>query len=511
VYHATRIDGARWLPSGRGLLVVHLVALVGCLAAGFVICGTDLGWSDSLWLTQPWPSPMSYVASWYKGLNGRLAQAITAALARIPFSRIAAPEQFPFWVFSGLSFWCAAMAPLLIGASIARATRSAASGAAVAALLLAVWSTNPVLFANATYHHFAIFIDYLLPTYLTALWFRHALELASRRPSRRDLVVHGLGYLFLSNYVEVFLLTLPLLAILAWVLGRGMPRTVGQWARIASAYGALSAAAALVYWVSPGQHRRAVLGGTAWPTLAGLPLDRVRDVVAVQFLGLSGGQGAVAYGLVLLGFAGLAAWTPRSRGRASGDLAGSVAGTAGLVAAAGLIFIAHAIALVPALMVHVAGRVAIYPALLLVTSVGLALLAVAQGMTPPWAKVLLGFVAALALGVAGLQLRQVAAVQKDRKDLFALRRSIYAYVLGLHHYSGASAFVLTDCNLAPHGEPIEPPWGLQAYFAWGRQSRVRVFVDANDDFASRPPDLNYTVVSCRQFLSRPHGSPGAPE
>ena len=84
--HPTGIDEARWPPLDRGLLAVHLLALAVCLAAGFVLCGADLGWSDSLALTQPWRSPVSYVATWYNGLNGRLAQAITAALARIPFS-----------------------------------------------------------------------------------------------------------------------------------------------------------------------------------------------------------------------------------------------------------------------------------------------------------------------------------------------------------------------------------------------------------------------------------------
>ena len=509
--HDTGVGAVRPASLRRGEVAVHLAALPLCLALGLALCGDDLGWSDSLWLTQPWPSPVSYVVHWYRGLNGRLAQAITAALFRVPFSSVSVPESFPFWVFSGLSFYCAAMAPALVGASVARATRSTAGGGAVAALLLAVWSTNPVLFENATYHHFAIFIDYMLPTYLTALWFRHALELARNGGSRRGLVVHGLGYLFLSSYVEVVLLTLPLLALLAWAVGRGMPWMVGRWARLLSTYGALSAAAALVYWMSPGQQKRAVLGGMTLPTPSDLPLDRVRDLVPVQLFGLSSGQGTAAYAVALLGLVGAAAWVLRSRDGPLGDAASAPSTRSGLVAAAGVIFVAHGVALLPALTVVVAGRVAIYPGLLALTSLALLLLAVAQGVAPRRARVLLAATAALAIAVAGLQLERCAALHEERKALFALRRAIYDYVLGLHRYSGASAFVLTDCNLAPGGEPIEPPWGLQAYFTWGRRPRLQVFIDTNDDFPGRPAGLDYTLVSCRPFLPSRRADRPVPE
>ena len=504
--HPRGIDEARSGRHRRAILAVHLLALVVCLAASFALCGDDLGWSDSLWLTQPWRSPASYVVTWYRGLNGRLAQAITAAAFRLPFSYASVPEAFPFWVFSGLSFYCAAMTPVVIGACVARATRSAAGGAAVAVLLLGAWSTNPVLFENATYHHFAIFIDYLLPTYLTALWFRHALEL-SARASKRALVLHGLGYFFLSTYLEVILLSIPLLALLAWGVARGVPRTLGSRARVLSSYGALSAAAVAVYRVSPGQQKRAVLGGMTLPRLSDLPLERVRDLVPVQFLGLTPGQATVAYAVAVLGLAGLAAWVLRPRQSRPRDETRSRSTGRGLVAAAAVVFVAHAAALLPALVVVVAGRVAIYPGLLFLTSVALAVLGALQGLTMGRWRMLLAGSAALAIAIAGPQLRQCSSVQAERKSLFALRRSIYDYVLGLHRYTGASAFVLTDCDLAPGGESLEPPWGLQAYFAWGRRPPLKVFIDSNDDFPGRPADLDYAVISCRQFLDRPGGNP----
>jgi hypothetical protein len=504
VEHPAGIDSARSAPLRRGVLAVHLLALAACLAAGFALCGDDLGWSDSLWLTQPWMSPASYVLTWYRGLNGRLAQAITAAAFRAPFSYASVPEAFPFWVFSGLSFYCAAMTPVVIGASVGRATRSAAGGAGVATLLLGAWSTNPVLFENATYHHFAIFIDYLLPTYLTALWFRHALELS--RPSKRALALHGLGYFFLSTYLEMILLSIPILALLARGVARGVPRTLGSWARVLSSYGALSAAGAVVYWLSPGQQKRAVVGGMTAPALSDLPLARLRDLVPVQFLGLTPAQATVGYAAALLGLAILITRVLRSRRNRPRDDTRSDATGRGLVAAAAVVFAAHAAALSPALVVVVARRVAIYPGLLFLTSVALALLAAARVFAIGRGRLLLAGSAAIAIAIAGLQLRQCSSVQAERKSLFALRRSIYDYVLGVHRYSGASAFVLTDCDLAPGGEPLEPPWGLQAYFAWGRRPPLRVFIDSNDDFPGRPSDLDYTVISCRQFLDRPPGN-----
>jgi hypothetical protein len=176
-----------------------------------------------------------------------------------------------------------------------------------------------------------------------------------------------------------------------------------------------------------------------------------------------------------------------------------------------VIFVAHGVALLPALAVVVVGRVAIYPSLLLLTSLALVLLAGVSGMTVGRARLLLAATAALALGVAGLQLRRCAALQEEREDLFALRRSIYDYVLGVHRYSGASAFVLTDCNLAPGGEPIEPPWGLRAYFTWGRRAPLQIFIDTNDDFPGRPTGLDYTLVSCRPFLPSRRGGRPVPE
>lgn len=492
---------AAWLR--RWLRAAHLLALPLCLGLGLWLCGTDLGWSDSLWLTQPGPSLLAYVTTWYTGLNGRLAQAIVAGLARLPFSFSASPESFPFWVFSGLSFYCALMTPVLVGTSVAQAVRSRPRGAVVALLLLAVWSTNPVLFENVTYHHFAIFIDYLLPTFLAALWFRHAHELARGRLSRRGLALHALGYLFLSNYVEVFLLSIPLIGLLAWACGhRTRPRPARHWAWLAFAYSALSAAAAFIYWLSPGQRKRAVLAGMTVPSLSDLPLSTLRDLVPVQFFGLRPEQGAVIYVAACLSLAGLLiAWAVRSRARWPGERPSAQNGVA---AAAALLFLAHGTALLPALVVQVVGRVAIYPGLLLVTSLALVVVAVlpapASGRA---ASLLLACATVAALGVAGAQLHRCAAVQKERRELFALRRSIYSYVLGLQGYAGNSAFVLTDCNVAPGGEPIEPPWGLQAYFAWGGRARPLVFVDSNDDYPRRPSDRRYVRLSCRSF-SRPH-------
>jgi hypothetical protein len=212
------------------------------------------------------------------------------------------------------------------------------------------------------------------------------------------------------------------------------------------------------------------------PALPDLPLDRVRDLVPVQFLGLTPGQGAVAYAVALLGLVGaLVTWVLRSHGGRGGGAAGAVSTRSGLVAAAAVIFAAHGVALLPALTVVGAGRVAIYPGLLLLTSLALLLLAVAQGVAPRRARVLLAAAGALAIAVAGLQLERCAALHEERKALFALRRAIYDYVLGLHRYTGASAFVLTTatCPAADraalgaagllHLGPSAPPAGLHRY------------------------------------------------
>jgi hypothetical protein len=482
-------------------VAAHLVCLPLCLLLGFVVCGEDLGWSDSLWLTQPGASPVAYVARWYRGLNGRLAQAIVASLAALPLSSSPTPESLPFWIFAGLSFFCTAMAPVLIGASLARAAGSRLTGVAAALLLLAVWSTNPVVFEWATYHHFAIFIDYLLPTYLAALWFSHALALASRdRPSRPALALHGLGYVFLSNWVEVFLLSLPLLALLALAVGRrSRPLGAGQWLRASSVYAVLSAVAAFVYWISPGQRTRAAIAGMALPEASSSPLAKVRDLVATEFFGLASLYGKLAYGLALLVLLGaLVGWIRRFRLAPDRDKAARSA-TWGLAGASAVLFVAHALAMIPALLVPVVARVVIYPGLLLLTSLALLLLAAASALGASRRRLLLAGVAALALGVAAVQLRRCAELHAERQALFALRRSVYEYVLGVHRYSGRSAFVLTDCNLAPRGETIEPPWGLQAYFSWKRRPPLRVYIDTNEDFSARPP-LDYATVSCRRFL-----------
>ena len=64
----------------------------------------------------------------------------------------------------------------------------------------------------------------------------------------------------------------------------GVPRTLGGWARVLSGYATLSAAAAVVYWLSPGQRKRAALGGMTVPGPSDWPLDRMRDLSTLTHL-----------------------------------------------------------------------------------------------------------------------------------------------------------------------------------------------------------------------------------
>jgi hypothetical protein len=487
----------------RTVVLAHLVCLPLSLALGFALCGTDLGWSDSLViarspvLTAPQPSPVEYVVGWYTHLNGRVSQAVVASLVRLPFSRSPTPESFPFWVFAGLSLGCALLAVVLVGTSVARVQRAFLPGVVVAGLLLASWATNPVSFENVTYHHLAIFLAYMLPCYLTALWFWHALDLASGLPSTRGILLHAIGYLFLSAYVEVVLLTIPLLGILGWATAqRRQRRPWSFWARTVAGYAGLSVVAACAYWFSSGQRYRVAALGVGLPTTDVAPVVRLVRLVPVEFFGLSPTFGAVAYGVAVLGILGLL----RSRRQSARQYASVSA----------VLFAAHGAALSPALSVDLPARTAIYPALLLVTSVALALLAAVEArcqggaVAPTGGSTLWVVVVSLvAVAIAVAQGRECMSVQKERRQFFAVRQRIYDYVLGLHDHSGANGFVLTHCDLAPDGTAMEPPWGLQAYFGWARRPRLQVFIDTNYDFPRRPGGLEYTLVSCDSFRLGP--------
>jgi hypothetical protein len=491
----------------RTVFLSHLACLPLSLILGLALCGTDLGWSDSLVIARspvlaaPEPSPVEYVVGWYTHLNGRLSQAVVASLARLPFSRSPTPESFPFWVFAGLSFSCALLAVVLVGVSVARVRRAFLPGAVVAGFLLASWATNPVSFENVTYHHLAIFLAYLLPCYLTALWFWHALGLASGAPSSKGILLHAVGYLFLSAYVEVVLLTIPLLGILGWATAqRRCRRPWSFWVRTVAGYAGMSVAAACAYWFSPGQRYRVAALGVGLPTADTAPLVRMVQLIPVEFFGLSPRVGAVAYGLAVLGILILL----RSDRRSARQYA----------SASAVLFGAHAAALSPALSVDLPARTAIYPALLLMTSVALAFLAAVEtlregstmapaGLSALW---LVG-ASIMALAVSGTQLRECVSVQEERRHFFTVRQRIYDYVLALHDHSGTTAFVLTHCDLAPGGAPMEPPWGLQAYFGWARRPRPQVFIDTNYDFPQRPESLDYTLVPCDTFLRRPGRRP----
>ena len=184
----------RTLRDRVGLL--HILVLPLSLGMGRLLCGTDLGWSDSLVLARPvHSSAAEYVSHWYTHLNGRLSQAVVASLAQPLSSFSPTPESFPFWLFTGLSLSCILLTALLIGSSVSRASGAATPGLVVAIVILAVWGVNGALFENITYRHFAIFIDYPLPTYLTAFWFRRTLDLAFDNPSRLRFLLHATAYL----------------------------------------------------------------------------------------------------------------------------------------------------------------------------------------------------------------------------------------------------------------------------------------------------------------------------
>jgi hypothetical protein len=251
--------------------------------------------------------------------------------------------------------------------------------------------------------------------------------------------------------------------------------------------------AVLVYIVSPGQRYRVNALGVGLPRAEATPVLRLIQLVPVGYFGLSVWAGAVAYAAVLALLLVVVARELR-RGRPG-------AGTA-----AALLFLAHVAALSPALALDLPARTAIFPAALLVTSLGLAAsAAVGSKRHRPRARVAIGLLALAALAAGTVQFRECVTLQRTRREFFAARQRIFSYVLGLHDYSGATAFVLTDCDLAPGFQPLEPPWGLRAYFSWARSSRLLAFVDSNYDYAQRPTDREYTVISCRAFAPRGKG------
>jgi hypothetical protein len=490
----------------RVVLAAHVAGLPLSLALGFALCGRDLGWSDSLVIARspllalPHPSFLEYVAGWYTHLNGRLSQAVVASLVRLPFAGAARPEDFPFWLFAGLSFFCAFTTVALVGCMVARCGHGRAAGGLTASWLLAVWATNPVSFENVTYHHLAIFLAYLLPGYLTALWLWHTLDLAFRRPSRLGLALHLAGYFVVSNFVEVVLFSAPLLGLLAWAAAP-RERSRAFWLRLVACYAALSVGSAAIYWFSPGQRIRAAIGVVV-PREAGALLSRLVELVSVRYWGLSPTVGAISYAASLVLVVGVLALARRH---------GRWRGTA---MAAGVLFLAHVAALAPAVFVNLAARTVILPALLLVASLALALLAalgiaadatrsaVSAAGAARGRRLALAGVTALALAAGAVQVGECASVQHRRRWLSGVRRRLYTYVVALHDGTRVSSFVLTACDLAPERTPIEPPWGLQAYFGWVRSPQLSVLVDTNYDYPSALPGGGFTQVSCRDFVAR---------
>jgi hypothetical protein len=328
----------------------------------------------------------------------------------------------------------------------------------------------------------------MVPTYLTALWFWHAIEVSERRASPAPLFVHAAGYLFLSMYLEMVLLTIPLLGLLAWAWGaRSHPRSRSFYAKLALAYAVMTLLATLVYVVSPGQQYRVKTVGVTLPGTDATPMLRLLRLVPVGYFGLGAWAGALAYAavVVLLLVLVFREWRRRRPGSGTG---------------AALLFVAHVAAVSPALSMDLPARTVTYTAVLLVTSFGLALFAAVASARSRWLTAGLLLLTVLAAGT--VQVRECAAVQRTRREFFRTRQRVFSYVLGLHDYSGANAFVLTDCDPAPDRQPFEPPWGLQAYFRWARSRSLLVFVDSNYDYPQRPLDREYTVVSCRAFAAR---------
>jgi hypothetical protein len=103
-------EGARLRTLRKWIVLAHALGLPLALGVGWGLCGRDLGWSDSLVIARSpvlsWaqPSVLEYIRGWYTHLNGRLSQAVVASLVRLPFSGASRPEDFPYWVFAGLSY-----------------------------------------------------------------------------------------------------------------------------------------------------------------------------------------------------------------------------------------------------------------------------------------------------------------------------------------------------------------------------------------------------------------------
>lgn len=531
----------------RTLLLINILILLFSLGIGACFLRWSLGFADVLNMFSPYPvidaahgatriatGAWGYLQDWYNGMNGRVSQALLGC-AISAYSKLFAsrPEDFPWWLMRALSLFCIIACPLnfMVPAYSIRRVRPTS----VFLLLLAIWGSWTLSHNVVSY---SLWFDALLTDRFLMIYIVSVMCLAIYKGWLNNkwylIVLHGCAYMFLA--VEQFLLTIPLLFLaFAWI-GADNDKPLLFWIRRISFYLVLSLIAAYVYFHSPGQQWRMSMM-TTHP--AGAPLQYYvegflkwlkRDGYSVLFNGRGALIGLI-FNCILYTFVAvttIAATLSHSIAKrlkfntleVLGDLFhSSVLATTFLTAYMTSLSTLLISRNFPEYAIH-------YPALLLAIGIAYSILTLIQLFDAGTRQALLAALAGeeteetmpnsslnyrgsiitgivltgVLLWVTLPALPKLRSSYQEVKTNNQVRHVVFQHVIDTYQTTGQTHFILTKCPPRSHGGTMEPPWGVEGYFRWRNYGILRVYLDDNYDFPTRPLDKHFVTIDCSSFL-----------
>lgn len=526
-------------------IILNLLILLFSLFWGARVFKGAFGFADGINMFSPYPiigvsgrvvvDFWEYVWDWYNGMNGRTCQAILDGLIFV-YSKmfIAAPEDFPWWLTRSLSLFCAIAAPLnfLIPAFRARLI----SRKATFFMLLAIWGAWTLSNNVVSY---ALWFDCLLTDRFLLIFLVSVMCLVLYMGYLDQklywIVLHGFLYIFLS--VEQFMVTVPFLFLAFTWAGVGKNRPLAFWIKRIVLYFLLSSLAALAYYYSPGQRLRnlALTPNPDGFSVRGFLLWLEQDLPRGYNM-LFGEHGGIAmfilHGLLYLGILLAAIVTTcafyKSK-RHQGSVRERIDNLFSLSVLAAAFLTAYMASLSTLLISRHFPEYAIhYPAILLALGLAFGVLTIIQffdsktrqalrivltgaedvGVTAaissnPWGTVTTAAVClVILLGVTRPTLPKLRASYDEVMMHNRLRHVVFQHVIDSYLATGQTHFILTQCPTRSYGGTMEPPWGVEGYFRWRGYKDLRVYLDDNYDFPSRPKDKPYVTISCSTFMEK---------
>lgn len=200
-------------------------------------------------------SPLQLINHWYLFINGRVTQAVIAAVFMIfsYFSPI--PESYPWWIISWLEIFCLVVTPVNLVIFLCKNNDIPRSlGFLFLIFIWSIWSTNDIIFAPSHMHQ--SIEGYYLPVYLLSLSLLWLSKQNLDLNTKKAVLFYSFIYLFLSLVGEQFIPSIPLLFLTVLFVNRDIVNKKNLYIKYLLISILLSLAAAIVFFAAPGQYIR---------------------------------------------------------------------------------------------------------------------------------------------------------------------------------------------------------------------------------------------------------------